>query len=74
MAFSISVFSRAIVQYLANAYGKDTDLYPTDPKKRAMIDQMLYFDSGTLYDRLGKYVVSINESTFKQIHPPFTKN
>ncbi|XP_072758721.1 glutathione S-transferase 1-1-like isoform X1 [Anoplolepis gracilipes] len=41
--------SRAIMKYLANQYGKDDSLYPKDPKKRALIDQRLDFDLGTLY-------------------------
>nr|WCC58221.1 glutathione S-transferase [Pharsalia antennata] len=47
--------SRAIMQYLQNQYGKDESLYPTDPKKRAIVDQRLYFDLGTLYGRFGDY-------------------
>ncbi|KAK1125626.1 hypothetical protein K0M31_005187 [Melipona bicolor] len=41
--------SRAIITYLANQYGKDDSLYPRDPKKRALVDQRLYFDACTLY-------------------------
>ncbi|CAD1480557.1 unnamed protein product, partial [Heterotrigona itama] len=40
---------RAIITYLANQYGKDDSLYPKDPKKRALVDQRLYFDACTLY-------------------------
>ncbi|KOX79792.1 Glutathione S-transferase 1-1 [Melipona quadrifasciata] len=41
--------TRAIITYLANQYGKDDSLYPKDPKKRALVDQRLYFDACTLY-------------------------
>lgn len=47
--------SRAICSYLASQYGKDDSLYPNDPKARAKVDRMLYFDV-TLYDRFGLYV------------------
>jgi len=46
--------SRATMQYLANAYGKDDSVYPKDPKKRAIVDQRLYFDMGTLYKTFGE--------------------
>lgn len=52
--------SRAIIQYLANKYAKDESLYPKVPKERALVDQRLYFDSGTYYAAFGDYVVSIN--------------
>ncbi|KAF7272767.1 glutathione S-transferase D1-like [Rhynchophorus ferrugineus] len=47
--------SRAIMGYLVNAYGKDDSLYPKDAKKRALVDQRLYFDIGTLYARFADY-------------------
>ncbi|KAH8236708.1 hypothetical protein KR026_008906 [Drosophila bipectinata] len=49
--------SRAIAVYLVEKYGKpDSPLYPKDPQKRALINQRLYFDMGTLYDAMGKYL------------------
>uniref|UniRef100_A0A6P4E5W3 Uncharacterized protein LOC108036985 n=1 Tax=Drosophila rhopaloa TaxID=1041015 RepID=A0A6P4E5W3_DRORH len=52
--------SRAIVVYLVEKYGKtDSPLFPKDPKKRALINQRLYFDMGTLYDALSKYIFPI---------------
>lgn len=47
--------SRAIMGYLVNKYGKDDKLYPKDPVKRAVVDQRLYFDAGTLYQRFADY-------------------
>jgi glutathione S-transferase len=45
--------------YLVNQYGKSDSLYPTDPKKRAMVDQRLYFDAGTLQPRNADYAVRV---------------
>ncbi|XP_018580374.1 glutathione S-transferase 1-1-like [Anoplophora glabripennis] len=51
--------SRAIMQYLQNQYGTDASLYPTDPKERAIVDFMMYFDISTLYDRLYYYLLHV---------------
>ncbi len=39
--------SRAILAYLATVH-RDEELYPRDPKVRAMVDCRLYFDQGLL--------------------------
>ncbi|EAT47841.1 AAEL001090-PA [Aedes aegypti] len=47
--------SRVILSYLVSAYGKDESLYPKDFRSRAMVDQRLHFDLGTLYQRVVDY-------------------
>lgn len=47
--------SRAILAYLINRYAPDHALYPTDPKKRADIDRVLYL-TAELFER-GKGVI-----------------
>lgn len=52
------ISSRVILAYLVSAYGKDESLYPKDFRSRAMVDQRLHFDLGTLYQRVVDYYVS----------------
>ncbi|XP_013142208.1 PREDICTED: glutathione S-transferase 1-1-like [Papilio polytes] len=47
--------SRAIITYLVNKYGKASGLYPEEARARALVDQRLYFDVGTLYQRFSEY-------------------
>ncbi|XP_055907933.1 glutathione S-transferase D1-like [Eupeodes corollae] len=47
--------SRAIIVYLAEKYDKTGLLFPNCPKTRAVINQRLYFDMGTLYQRFAEY-------------------
>ncbi|XP_063830541.1 glutathione S-transferase 1-like [Ostrinia nubilalis] len=44
--------SRAIASYLADKFGKDDLLYPKDLKRRALVNQRLYFDSSSLYVKI----------------------
>ncbi|XP_075981690.1 glutathione S-transferase 1-like [Anticarsia gemmatalis] len=44
--------SRAIACYLADKYGKDDQLYPRDLKRRAVVNQRLFFDSSSLYVKI----------------------
>ncbi|XP_068157671.1 glutathione S-transferase D2-like [Drosophila tropicalis] len=49
--------SRAILTYLVEKYGKDDSLYPKDPQQRALINQRLYFDLGTLNNAFFEYFI-----------------
>jgi len=44
--------SRAIMQYLINAYCPNSSLYPVDPATRVKIDMLLNWDQGTLYPKI----------------------
>ncbi|KAJ4433656.1 hypothetical protein ANN_15966 [Periplaneta americana] len=48
-SLNISAFhSRAILGYLVDQYAKDDSLYPKEPKKKALVNQRLFFEAGTM--------------------------
>lgn len=49
--------SRAICIYLVEKYGKNDSLYPKNAKIRAHINQLIYFDMGTLFQRTLEYLI-----------------
>lgn len=54
--------SRAIMGYLVDQYGRDDSLYPKDVKERTRVNQMLFFDVGTLYQRFSDYYFPVFET------------
>lgn len=46
--------SRPIMTYLISKYAKNDSLYPKDPKEKAKVDQMMFFDAGSLYCNMFK--------------------
>ncbi|XP_062540155.1 glutathione S-transferase 1-like [Armigeres subalbatus] len=46
--------SRAIALYLVEQYGKDDRLYPKEVRKRAVVNQRLFFDATVLYCRFAE--------------------
>lgn len=51
--------SHVIMAYLVGQYGKDDSLYPKDLKKRAIVDQRLYFECGNIFQNGKRIAVSI---------------
>ncbi|ROT82553.1 glutathione S-transferase [Penaeus vannamei] len=61
--------TRSICSYLASRYSKDDSLYPQDPKVRARIDALLYFDMGTLWPRFRNTIsASPTQESLDQFH------
>ncbi|KAJ8875796.1 hypothetical protein PR048_023695 [Dryococelus australis] len=48
----------AILQYLADKYAKNGDLYPKDQQKRAVVNHRLVFNLSTYYRYIGEYVMA----------------
>lgn len=51
--------SRAIMTYLCDRYATNDTLYPREVRARALVDQRLQFDLGTLYPRMLEYYVRL---------------
>lgn len=59
----INVFdSRAMMTYLASKYD-NTDLYPKDVQKRALVDNVMFFDVTSVYKAVGELVVGTGSAT-----------
>lgn len=69
--------SHAIISYLAEKYGKDDSLLPTDVQVRSVVNQRLYFNMGTLYKAFGQCFRSlflgtpVDESKIKDLDTAF---
>ena len=65
--------SRPIMGYLVSKYAKNDSLYPKDPKRRGIVDQMLYFDIGTLNENVVKCYVRIFSFPFYAFEGHFSE-
>lgn len=50
--------SIAILQYICDKYRPDSNLYPKDPKQRAIVNQRLCFNMAFYYGSIGPYVMA----------------
>lgn len=53
----VLIEARAILAYLVNSRTPGSDLYPSDPQLRAIVDQRLYYDSSIAFEKLANFVV-----------------
>lgn len=66
--------SHAINTYLVAKYAKDDSLYPKDIEKRAIIDQMLHFDTGILFNALGRAIAPVIRGNQKTLNKDSVDN
>lgn len=59
--------SRAIMAYLVNSRKPGNDLYPSEPKARALVDQRLYYDATNVFVKLGAFLVSLIFNLFNLV-------
>ncbi|CAH0627255.1 unnamed protein product [Chrysodeixis includens] len=59
--------SHTIMMYLADCYGTDESWYPKNSKKRALVNQKLFFDNAILFPRLRHVTSAIVTEGKKQI-------
>ncbi|XP_058127975.1 glutathione S-transferase 1 [Anopheles ziemanni] len=50
--------SNAILQYLCDKYAPDNELYPKDPKQRALVNHRLCFNLSFFYPQISAYVMA----------------
>jgi len=63
--------SRAILAYLVNKFSPGSDLYPSDPEKRANVDSKLYYDCSIVFERLAELMragMYRKEKTVAKVH------
>ncbi|CAH1105782.1 unnamed protein product [Psylliodes chrysocephalus] len=59
--------SHAINIYLIEKYAPESELYPSDPQKKATINQRLFFDVGIIFPRLATIVVALLREGAKSV-------